>query len=120
MGERGSHKFCRFQPVARHCSDMLRLIPLATMKFHLGFRRIRLLTIVSKYSSTVQRVIITSSMSAIVQHADQQQTLTEKDWNHFSLQEVNAKGREAAPLHKYRASKTLAERSKPRVPHRDP
>ena len=67
----------------------------------------------SKYSAAVQRVVITSSVAAVIQPADHQQTLTEKDWNELSIREVNAKGREATPLHKYRASKALAEKCKP-------
>lgn len=35
---------------------------------------------------------------------------SEKDWNEASIKEVNEKGREADPMTKYRASKTLAEK----------
>lgn len=62
-------------------------------------------------SPTVQRVVITSSLAAIIKPADHQQTLTEKDWNEISIKEVESKGRDASALHKYRASKTLAEKA---------
>jgi len=49
-------------------------------------------------------------MGAIINPADHQQTLSEKSWNETSIKEVESKGREASALHKYRASKTLAEK----------
>lgn len=58
----------------------------------------------------VQRIVITSSMAAIMEPKAQPTTFSEKDWNNISLMEIETKGREATPLHKYRASKTLAEK----------
>jgi hypothetical protein len=49
-------------------------------------------------------------VAAIIQPADHPQTLSEKDWNQFSTKEVEVNGKAAAAVHKYRASKTLAER----------
>jgi len=49
-------------------------------------------------------------MAAIINPADHQQTLSEKIWNETSTKEVESKGREASGIHKYRASKTLAEK----------
>jgi hypothetical protein len=63
------------------------------------------------FSSTVQRVVITSSMAAILEIPEKGQVvLSETDWNELSVREVKTKGRDAAPIHKYRTSKTLAER----------
>lgn len=37
---------------------------------------------------------------------------SELDWNEQSIKEVEEKGKEAASIHQYRASKTLAERGR--------
>ncbi|KAF8511613.1 D-lactaldehyde dehydrogenase [Hysterangium stoloniferum] len=62
-----------------------------------------------KYGGDIQRIVITSSMAAILQPAAHPQTFSEKDWNEISTKEVETKGKEATAIHKYRASKTLAE-----------
>ncbi|GAA6062179.1 hypothetical protein JCM10212_001343 [Sporobolomyces blumeae] len=59
----------------------------------------------------VQRVVITSSFAAIVNPHDPVYTFTEKDWNEFSPNEVEKKGKDVDPSQAYRASKTLAERA---------
>jgi len=64
-----------------------------------------------KYGGDIQRIVITSSMAAILQPADHPQTFSEKDWNQISGKEVEEKGKDASAVHKYRASKTLAERA---------
>jgi hypothetical protein len=71
-------------------------------------------------SSSVQRVVVTSSVAAITRPVDHQTTLSEKDWNEISTQEVESKGKDAAGIHKYRASKTLAERGEPNMLSKPP
>ncbi|CAE6401041.1 unnamed protein product [Rhizoctonia solani] len=73
---------------------------------------IEVLASVHKYAPTVQRIVITSSVAAIMNSSKPNGTVfTEGDWNSFSLQEVETKGRAAAGGDKYRASKTLAEKA---------
>ncbi|KAI0635003.1 D-lactaldehyde dehydrogenase [Trametes polyzona] len=68
-----------------------------------------------KYRSTVKRVVITSSSSAIISSPRPGESLPrvldENDWNEESVKEVEVKGRDASPMHKYRASKVLAEKA---------
>ena len=47
----------------------------------------------------------------MLEPADPPRTFTEDAWNKFSIREVEQKGREADPEHKYRASKVLAEKA---------
>ncbi|KAG8763939.1 methylglyoxal reductase (NADPH-dependent) gre2 [Ceratobasidium sp. 423] len=54
---------------------------------------------VNKYALSVQRVVITSSAAAIVEAY------------RIALHRVEQKGKDATPLEKYRASKTLAEKA---------
>ncbi|CAE6496853.1 unnamed protein product [Rhizoctonia solani] len=67
---------------------------------------------VDKYAPSVQRVVITSSAAAIVDATKPIGThYTEENWNEYSPKQVREKGKDAAPLDKYRASKTLAEKA---------
>ena len=61
--------------------------------------------------TTVRRIVVTSSCATVITAQKEFRVFGEKDWNDLALQEVEAKGRAAAPLDKYRASKTLAERA---------
>jgi nucleoside-diphosphate-sugar epimerase len=62
----------------------------------------------------VKRVIYTSSCAAaITAQREGGGTFSEENWNEQSPREVEEKGREAAGMHKYRASKTLAEQGMP-------
>ncbi|CCO29407.1 Putative uncharacterized oxidoreductase C513.07 [Rhizoctonia solani AG-1 IB] len=71
-----------------------------------------ILSSVHKYAPNVQRIVITSSVAAIMDGSKPSGTVfTENDWNTFSLREVETKGRAAAGGDKYRASKTLAEKA---------
>ncbi|CAE6433013.1 unnamed protein product [Rhizoctonia solani] len=73
---------------------------------------IGILESVHKYAPTVQRIVITSSVAAIMDGSKPNGTVfTESDWNSFSLREVETKGKAAAGGDKYRASKTLAEQA---------
>lgn len=60
-------------------------------------------------SSRVKRIVITSSVAAIVHEGIVPTTFTEEDWNHQCLEVVKNLGEKAPNLMKYRASKTLAE-----------
>ncbi|EJF59007.1 NAD(P)-binding protein [Dichomitus squalens] len=65
--------------------------------------------------ATIKRVVIMSSSAAVYVppdpgHTNFTRVLDERDWNTFSLKEVEEKGKDANGLDKYRASKTLAER----------
>lgn len=53
---------------------------------------------------------MTSSCAAITEVLPNPKVFTELDWNEQSIREVEEKGRNAANLAKYRASKILAER----------
>jgi nucleoside-diphosphate-sugar epimerase len=57
----------------------------------------------------VKRVVVTSSCGAIYDISDQPRVFTEADWNQQACKEVEERGRDAGVMHKYRASKTLAE-----------
>ncbi|KAF7371236.1 hypothetical protein MSAN_00759300 [Mycena sanguinolenta] len=64
-----------------------------------------------KHRTSVKRVVLTSSTGAILQDEAQPKTFSELDWNEQALQQV-AKMGSATPGHtKYRAAKTLAERT---------
>jgi hypothetical protein len=55
-------------------------------------------------------VVVTSSCAAVLQVEPEPKTFSELDWNKQAPKEVEEMGREASPITKYRASKTLAER----------
>jgi len=60
----------------------------------------------------VKRVIITSSTASIIgPKSTVPYTFTEADWNTYSVELIQKEGKNAPGGHKYRASKTLAERS---------
>ncbi|KXN89087.1 NADPH-dependent methylglyoxal reductase GRE2 [Leucoagaricus sp. SymC.cos] len=60
---------------------------------------------------TLKRIVFTSSTAAIMIPVTEPTTFSESDWNSVSVREVEELGKEAHPMHKYRASKTLAERA---------
>lgn len=64
-----------------------------------------------KHGLFVKRVVITSSVGAIVRDEPTPITFTEKDWNQQSLDLVNELGEKAPNMVKYRASKTAAEKA---------
>jgi len=72
-----------------------------------------ILNSISKYGPNVRRVVITSSVAAIIEpnKAPQPYNFTEADWNEFSPRVVEEKGKEAPVFDWYRASKTLAEKA---------
>ncbi|PRP75079.1 hypothetical protein PROFUN_03915 [Planoprotostelium fungivorum] len=70
-----------------------------------------LLSAALKNGKKVQRIVITSSFAACAEPKDGSGYIyTEKDWNEFSIKEVEQKGKETSPQQAYRASKSEAER----------
>ncbi|KAF8523841.1 hypothetical protein JB92DRAFT_2883060 [Gautieria morchelliformis] len=63
--------------------------------------------IVSPASSSVQHLVVTTCVAAILRPVNHQTTLTEKDWNEFSDQEGKVKGKDATNIHKYRATSLI-------------
>lgn len=62
-------------------------------------------------SGSVKRVVFVSSCATVMDPlATEPRVYDETCWNEFDITEVETKGRGAAQLSKYRASKTLAER----------
>ncbi|KAG9048778.1 methylglyoxal reductase (NADPH-dependent) gre2 [Tulasnella sp. UAMH 9824] len=68
---------------------------------------------VKAHGTSVRRVVITSSKASIVNDKPQAgwPTFDETDWNDVSPREIELRGKDAEPIHKYRASKVLAERA---------
>lgn len=66
----------------------------------------------AEFGPSVKRVVITSSVAAIVSPKEKTPfTFTEEDWNEVSTAAVEKLGSKARPADKYNASKTLAERA---------
>ena len=59
----------------------------------------------------MKRVVITGSVAAIGEPHDPPYTYSKLDWNDSAVRQVETLGREALSMHKYYASKTLAERA---------
>jgi len=64
-----------------------------------------------KNGSQVRRIVVTSSCGTVMAPPDKPTTFSEKDWNEKSRKEVEALGRKAQNMSKYRTSKTLAEQA---------
>lgn len=69
------------------------------------------------HRSRLRRVFVVSSAAALSSGKDvdpvgrKSNTIDESSWNEFSVKHCEEKGRDAEPMHKYRASKVLAERA---------
>ena len=63
------------------------------------------------HGPAVKRIIVLSSVAAVSNPAPEGAVLDETWWNEAMVSEIKEKGREASPLVKYCASKTLAERA---------
>jgi len=61
-------------------------------------------------STSVKRVVITSSVAAVLRVLPEPTVFSEKDWNNQSIEMIKEQGRNAPANAKYRASKTLAEK----------
>ncbi|KII86215.1 hypothetical protein PLICRDRAFT_114782 [Plicaturopsis crispa FD-325 SS-3] len=65
-----------------------------------------------KYGTSVKRVVVTSSCAAVLTPTSPVgTTYTDEDWNKSSVETTEKLGRAAPVMEKYRASKTLAEKS---------
>ncbi|KAJ2977227.1 hypothetical protein NQ176_g4494 [Zarea fungicola] len=64
-----------------------------------------------QYGPLIQRIVLTSSCVAILDTSDKEVTVSEKNWNNERVKECETLGRNASPLSKYAASKTLAEQA---------
>jgi len=64
-----------------------------------------------KYGTSVKRIVITSSVAAVLHVASEAMVFSEKDWNEQAVEMVRELGKGATPQAKYRASKTLAEKA---------
>ncbi|KAF8999638.1 hypothetical protein BDQ17DRAFT_1410630 [Cyathus striatus] len=64
-----------------------------------------------KFGTSVKRIVVTSSSVAIMTPPTKPTIFSEKDWNEESPKEIERLGKDAAAWHKYRASKTLAEKA---------
>ncbi|CCL99694.1 uncharacterized protein FIBRA_01715 [Fibroporia radiculosa] len=64
-----------------------------------------------QHGTSIKRIVYTSSCATIITVQDTPREFSEADWNEKSIDEARVKGRDAAPTHKYYASKTLAERA---------
>lgn len=72
---------------------------------------INLLKAASRDTCNAKRVVITSSIAAILEPTNEVKTFTENDWNTFSVNLIKEKGDYSPPAEMYRASKTLAEQA---------
>lgn len=67
---------------------------------------------VQKNGHNVKRIVVTSSYASIMDgSAPVPNTRSEKDWNEYSIKQLESKGKDVSPPDAYRASKTLAERA---------
>ncbi|KAH9838568.1 NAD(P)-binding protein [Rhodofomes roseus] len=71
----------------------------------------RILESALAHGKNVKRVVITSSVAAVIVVQSTPRTYTEADWNDGAIQLVREEGAKAPNPMKYRASKTLAERA---------
>jgi len=71
-----------------------------------------ILASIKKHGSNVKRVVLTSSTCSMLEPKESYPyTFTEADWNDYSADLVAKEGKKAPGVHKYRASKVLAERA---------
>jgi len=66
---------------------------------------------IQAYGKKVKRVVVTSSFASIETDREPPYVYTEADWNDKSEDIIKKEGKKASASHKYRASKTLAERA---------
>lgn len=64
-----------------------------------------------KFGTKVKRIVVTSSIAAVLNTLPHPAVFDETSWNDSAVEECKTKGKDAAPVAKYRASKTLAERA---------
>lgn len=59
----------------------------------------------------MKRIVVTSSCASVLTQLTEPRVFDETSWNERSPKAVEELGKKAAPIDKYRASKTLAERA---------
>jgi hypothetical protein len=64
---------------------------------------------------SVKRIVITSSVAAVMADLPEPKLFTADDWNEQAIQAVEKEGKAASGFHKYCASKTLAEKGMKRI-----
>ena len=62
------------------------------------------------FSTSVKRIVVTSSCASVFSVASEPKIFNEKDWNKGASEAVKEQGKNASPAAKYMASKTLAEK----------
>lgn len=63
------------------------------------------------HGPNVKRIVVTASCASVLTALPEPRVFSEKDWNDAAVEEAKQKGRDALPIVKYRASKTLAEKA---------
>jgi hypothetical protein len=66
--------------------------------------------IIFSYRHAVKRIVITSSITAILRFEAAPITVTEADWGNMFVEQVKQYGKDATAMAKYSASKVLAEK----------
>jgi nucleoside-diphosphate-sugar epimerase len=66
---------------------------------------------IKKYNKDIKRVVVTSSVAAVLNNKDAPYSYTESDWNEWATPECKEKGKEASGAAKYLSSKTEAEKA---------
>jgi hypothetical protein len=90
-----------YSPVSRSTGACVRTPPTLRVYAEHGYRK------------TIKRVVITSSIGAVSQSSDPDDTIyTENNWNDEAIREVEEKGEKVDSDDLYYASKTLAERGR--------
>ncbi len=64
-----------------------------------------------KHGSAVKRLILTSSVVAVIEQTTVPRVFTERNWNNAAVEAVTTKGSAVEPFTIYMASKTLAEKA---------
>ena len=64
-----------------------------------------------KHGSTVKRVVLTSSIVAVIEATTVPRVFNESNWNDAAIEAVKTKGSAVPPFTVYMASKTLAEKA---------
>ena len=62
------------------------------------------------FSTSVKRIVVTSSCASVASTTSEPKIFSEEDWNEGAIETIKEQGKNALPATKYRASKTLAEK----------
>ncbi|TFK50043.1 D-lactaldehyde dehydrogenase [Heliocybe sulcata] len=92
-------------PVTLQCDDPKELIEPAVNG------AVGILSSALKNGPSVKRIVVTSSFATLLAYSTEPVTVHEGLWNEASVKDVEVNGSKAAPISKYAASKTLAEKA---------